>query len=109
MAVTDEEVLADWKEFFNTGTNWKDLTPDKSFAEYKQITDKQHLSKAKSMPIHFLKASGKGFFVEREGYALAVREELTEIVKKDAFRRQMKDILDYRTMEYYRRRYAEEA
>lgn len=40
---------------------------------------------------------------------LAVREELTQIVQKDAFRRQMKDILDYRTMEYYRRRYAEEA
>lgn len=109
MAVTDEEVLAGWKEFFNTGTNWKDLIPEKSYADYKQMTDKQHLSKAKSMPIHFLKASGKGFFVEREGYALAIREELAEIVQNNAFKRQMKDILEYRTMAYYRRRYAGES
>ena len=61
------------------------------------------------MPIHFLKASGKGFFVEREGYALAIREELAEIVQNDAFKRQMKDVLEYRTMAYYRRRYAGEA
>lgn len=73
------------------------------------MTDKQHLSKAKSMPIHYLMASGKGFFVEREGYALAIREEFTGIVQKDVFRRQMKDILNYRTMEYYRRRYAGES
>lgn len=109
MAVTDEDVLTSWKEFFNTGTNWKDLMSDMSYADYQKITDRQHLSKAKSMPIKFLKASGKGFFVDREGYALAIREELSEIVKTRAFGEQMKDILEYRTMEYYRRRYAGEA
>lgn len=109
MAVTDEEVLESWKEFFNTGINWKDLSSDLSYAEYKKMTDKQHLGKAKSMPIKYLKASGKGFFMEREGYALAIREELAEVVGQAAFKRQMKDILEYRTMEYYRRRYAGEA
>lgn len=108
MAVTDEEVLESWKEFFNTGTNWKDLSADISYADYKKMTDKQHLGKAKSMPINYLKASGKGFFMEREGYALAIREELTEVAGQAAFKRHMKDILDYRTMEYYRRRYAGE-
>ena len=48
---------------------------------------------------------GKGFFIDKEGYALAIREELADIVEKKAFRLQMKDILEYRTMEYYRRRY----
>ena len=70
------------------------------------MTDKQHLSKAKSMPVKFLKASGKGFFIEKEGYALALREELGEVIGNEAFKKHMKDILDYRTMEYYRRRYA---
>lgn len=105
LAVTEDEVLESWKEFFNIGTNWKDLMTNVSYAEYQRITDKQHLSKAKSMPIKFLKASGKGFFIEKEGYALAIREELAEIMRSEAFKRQMKDILDYRTMEYYRRRY----
>lgn len=60
---------------------------------------------AKSMPIHFLKASGKGFFVDREGFALALREDLQDCIRNQALERHMKDILDYRTMEYYRRRY----
>ena len=107
LVVTDDEVLESWKEFFNTGTNWKDLVTDVSYSEYRKITDRQHLSKAKSMPIKFLKASGKGFFIDRDGYALAIREELAGIAENEAFRQQMKDILEYRTMEYYRRRYTD--
>jgi hypothetical protein len=106
LAVTDDEVLAAWKKFFDDGTNWKDFAGDISYAEYKAMTDKQHLSKAKSMPIKFLKASGKGFFVEKDGYALAIRDDLGAVVGNEAFKRHMKDILEYRTMEYYRRRYA---
>ena len=107
LAVTDDEVLESWKKFFNRGTNWKDFPNVVSYEEYQKITDKQHLSKAKNMPIKFLKASGKGFFVDKEGYALAIRDELADIIELDAFRAQMKDIIEYRTMGYYRRRYVE--
>lgn len=107
LAVTDDEVLESWKKFFNHGTNWRDFPNVVSYAEYQKITDKQHLIKAKNMPIKFLKASGKGFFVDKEDYALAIREELADVIKLDAFKMQMKDIIEYRTMEYYRRRYVE--
>lgn len=107
LAVTDDEVLESWKKFFNYGTNWRDFPNVVSYAEYQKITDKQHLSKAKNMPIKFLKASGKGFFVDKKDYALAIREELADVIKLDAFKMQMKDIIEYRTMEYYRRRYVE--
>ncbi len=107
LAVTDEEVLFSWKRFFSTGTNWKDLENVTSFEDYKMITDQKHLSKAKTMPIHFLKKSGKEFFVEREGYALGLRMELKDVIQEKAFRKHMKDIIEYRTMEYYRRRYME--
>ena len=60
LAVTDAEVVENWKKFFDRGTNWKDFPKVTSYEEYRKITDKQHLSKAKSMPIKFLKASGKG-------------------------------------------------
>ncbi len=80
------------------------------YADYKAMTDKQHLSKAKkSMPIKFLKASEKGFFIEKDGYAIAIRDDLEEIIRNDAFKKHMKDILEYRTMDYYRRRYEEKA
>ncbi len=108
LAVTDDEMLDAWKKFFDNGTNWKDFAADISYTDYKAMTDRQHLSKAKSMPIKFLKASGKGFFIEKEDYALAIRSDLREIIHKEAFKKHMKDILEYRTMEYYRRRYAGE-
>ena len=105
MEVTDEEILKSWKEFFNYGTNWKDFPNVVSYKEYQKITDKQHLSKAKTMPIKFLKSSGKGFFVDKDGYALALREELRDVIGFEAFKDQMKDIIEYRVMDYYRRRY----
>ena len=105
LAVKDEDVLVAWKTFFDNGTNWKDFAADISYTDYKAMTDKQHLSKAKSMPIKFLKASGKGFFIEKDGYAIAIRDDLEEIIRNDAFKKHMKDILEYRTMDYYRRRY----
>ena len=69
------------------------------------MTDKEQLSKAKRMPIRFLKASGKGFFVEKDGYALALRDEIGEDVGNMAFGEQMWDVLGYRSLDYYRRRY----
>lgn len=107
MAVTEEDILKSWKEFFGNGTNWKDFPGVTSVEEYKSITDKQHISKAKTMPVKFLKASGKGFFIDKEGYAIAIRDDLKEIVATDIFKEHMKDIIEYRTMEYYRRRYVE--
>ena len=106
LAVKEKEVLEAWKKFFDHGTNWKDFAEDISYADYKAMTDKQHLNKAKNMPIKFLKASGKGFFIEKEEYALAIRKDLEGIIVNEAFKKHMKDILEYRTMEYYRRRYA---
>ena len=37
------------------------------------------------MPIKFLKASGKGFFIDKAGYALGIRDELADVIKVDAF------------------------
>ena len=107
LEVTDEDILKSWKSFFDTGTNWKDFSADITYESYKNMTDKQHLSKAKTMPIRFLKSSGKTFFIEKEGYAIAVREDLRDCIDNRALSDHMKDILDYRTMEYYRRRYKE--
>ena len=108
LEVTEDQVLACWKEFFDRNKNWRDFSDDITYEQYKNMTDKQHLAKAKTMPIKFLKASGKGFFIEKEGYALAIREELRTVIKNDAFHNHMNDILEYRTMDYYRRRYEEE-
>ena len=107
MALTEEDILAAWKDFFGAGTNWKDLKPDGNHQDYLQITDKEHLRNIMNNPVHFLLRSGQGFFVEKEGYAIALNDDLKEVIKSDAFRAQMGDIISYRTMDYYQRRYRE--
>lgn len=107
MAVTEEDLLASWKEFFGNGTNWKDLDRGLTYEKYRAISDKDHVRKILQMPVHFLQESGKGFFVQKEGYALTLREELEQAIHDPVFVGHVKDVIDYRTMDYYQRRYAE--
>ena len=46
-------------------------------------------------------------FVEKEGYAIAVRDDLKEVFRNLTFQKNYRDIIAYRTVDYYRRRYAE--
>ena len=105
--VSEEELLDSWKEFFSTGTNWKDLDRGITYEKYCSISDKEHIKKMLQMPVHFLQESGKGFFVKKEGTALALKEDLTDVILQPAFGEQMKDVIEYRAMDYYRRRYEE--
>lgn len=85
--------MESWRELFNTGTNWKDFAVDLFYSNYKSMTYEQHLGKAKSMLVRFLKAYGKGFFVEKAGFDLAIREEMEDVIGDAVLGRQMKDIL----------------
>ena len=107
MTVSEEQLLASWKEFFSTGTNWKDLDTGITYEKYQAISDKDHVKKILQMPVHFLQESGKGFFVTQDGAALALREDLQDVIRMPVFAQQMKDVIEYRTMDYYQRRYRE--
>ena len=69
------------------------------------IPDSEHIRKIMKMPVHFLLKSGKGFFVQKEGMALALREELSEVAENPVFVEEIKDVIEYRAMDYYQRRY----
>ena len=45
MEVSEKQLLSSWKEFFSTGTNWKDLDKNMTLQKYKDISDKDHLRK----------------------------------------------------------------
>lgn len=105
MEVTEQQLLASWKEFFSTGTNWKDLDKDMTYEKYMAISDKEHINKILKMPVHFLQLSGSGFFVRRDGCALVLSEKLQDVIDNPVFVDQMRDVIRYRTMDYYQRRY----
>lgn len=54
-----------------------------------------------------MQESGKGFFVTQDGAALALREDLRDVIRMPVFAQQMKDVIEYRMMDYYQRRYRE--
>jgi superfamily II DNA or RNA helicase/HKD family nuclease len=107
MEVSEKQLLSSWKEFFSTGTNWKDLDKNMTLQKYKDISDKDHFKKILAMPVHFLLESGKGFFVRNDEMVLGLREELRPLIDNPVMTQQMKDVIDYRTMDYYQRRYRE--
>ena len=105
MQVTEDQILAAWKRFFNTGTNWRDLDKNMTYEKYIAISDQEHIKKIMQMPVHFLQESGKGFFIQREGSALALCDELKDVIHDECFAIHMKDVIDFRVMDYYKRRY----
>lgn len=105
MEVTEQQLLASWKEFFSTGTNWKDLDKNMTYEKYMAISDKEHINKILKMPVNYLQLSGNGFFVKRDGCALALSEKLQDVIDNQVFVDQMRDVIEYRTMDYYQRRY----
>lgn len=107
MEVSEKQLLSSWKKFFSTGTNWKDLDKSMTLQKYNDISDKDHLKKILAMPVHFLLKSGKGFFIKDDDVILGLREELRPLIDNPVMIQQMKDVIDYRTMDYYQRRYRE--
>ena len=107
--VHEDELLESWKEFFDTGTNWKDLEKDITYDKYKSISDKSHIKKIIQMPIRYLEASGKGFFIKKEGSILALCDELKDISQTQTFIEQMYDAIYYRVLDYYYKRYNDQS
>lgn len=105
MAIDEGDVYQSYKEFYDTGINWKDLAKDKSSRGYKDWTKEHYIKEARKNPVKFLMKSGNGFFVEKSGYVLALNDQLQQVVKLPEFVKHVKDIIDYRTMDYYKRRY----
>ena len=104
MEITEDQALEAWKCFFDHGTNWKDCKKGISYEQYKDITNKQHRAKIRTMPIKHL--VGK-IFQLKTGYALSIREDMKPFVHNAAFIKQFDDVITYRALDYYRRRYAE--
>ena len=105
MEVTEQDILEKWKEFFSTGTNWKDLESEITYEKYQAISDKEHIKKILAMPVKYLQDSGKEIFRKKGGAALALKEELSGVVNNPIFVEQVRDAINYRIIDYCQRRY----
>ena len=104
-AVTEEQLLLKWKEFFAKNRNWKDLPKIESYQDFLKITDKVHMDNIKKNPVNFLKQSAPDFFVTNDSALIALSDGLVPYLKNLFFAEQVKDIVDYRTIHYYSKKY----
>ena len=105
MAITDDDVYQSFKEFYAYKSNGVDMIQHKKTRNYESWDKKKYVSLAKNNPIHFLKKSSGEFFQDREGYALALNENLAEFIHLDSFKNHFKDIIEYKTISYYKYRF----
>lgn len=107
MTITDDEVYKSMKEFYEYKSNGVDMLKDNSSKDYQNWGKKQYLSLAKRNPIKFLNKTHGEFFIKKEGYALALSDDLKDYIHLESFIEHFKDIIEYRTISYYKSRYEE--
>ncbi|WP_363012178.1 hypothetical protein [uncultured Methanobrevibacter sp.] len=104
-AITEEDVYECMFKFYNYKFNGVDMLKDKSSSDYKSWGKKEYIALAKKNPIKFLKISNSEYFVDKEGYILGLNDKLNEYSDLDLFKSHFKDIIEYKTISYYKFKY----
>lgn len=105
MEITDDDVYREMSKFYNNASNGVDMLKDKTTKNYKSWDKRQYVSLAKRNPIKFLNKSSGEFFVTKENCALALCDELEDYIHLETFKQHFKDIIDYKTLYYYKTRF----
>ena len=104
MEITDDDVYNSMYEYYNHASNGVDMLKDKKTKNYKSWSKKEYLHLAYTNPIHFLNKSAGEFFIFKDDCALALCDELKSYIHLETFKQHFKDIIDYRTLYYYKTR-----
>ena len=105
LGITEEDVYGAMEEFYSHGSNGVDMLKDKRTSTYKTWSKKEYVKLAKDNPIKFLKQSSSDFFVEKEGYLLALSEDMAPFIELESFKQHFYDIVELRVLNYYKDRF----
>ncbi len=103
MKVDEDDLFHSFKTFYANKSNTMDLIKDKSTSGYLSWGKKEYVSLARHNPMKFLMQSASQFFYE-EGELFCLTPELEEFITNREFIRHFKDIIDYRTIRFYKER-----
>lgn len=105
MEITDDDVYKSMHNFYSNPTNGVDMLKDKKTRNYRKWGEKQYVSLAKNNPIKFLNKSAGEFFIKKDRCALALSDDLKEFVNLETFKQHFNDIIEYRTLYYYKTKF----
>lgn len=108
MEITDDDVYMSMHEFYSNPSNGADMLKDNTSRNYKTWTSDDYVKLAYKNPIKFLNKTHGEFFIKKEGCALALNDDLKDYINLESFIRHFKDIIEYRTITYYKSRFEKE-
>ncbi|HCW52482.1 MAG TPA: hypothetical protein DG753_01790 [Clostridium sp.] len=101
IAVDEDDIYEAFYEFYSRASNKVDMFRDKSTSNFEKWNKDDYVKLAKKNPVKFLLKSESQCFKEKEGYVLALHDEMKEIIENKAFKEHMIDALECRTKRYY--------
>ena len=105
--ITEDDVYKSMKEFYEYKSNAVDMLKDDSSKDFRNWGKKEYVALARRNPVKFLKKTHGEFFKPKEGYVLSLSDELKDFIHLESFKNHYKDIIEYRTLYYYKTRYEE--
>lgn len=105
MEISDEDVYKSMYEFYSNSSNGVDMLKDNTSKNYKSWDSREYIRLAHRNPIKFLSKTHTEFFIKKEGCALALSDDLRDFIKLESFIEHFRDIIEYRTITYYKTRF----
>ena len=105
MEISDDDIYKSFYDFYRKGSNKVDMLKDKGTSRFETWDKKKYVSLAKNNPIKFLLKTHGDFFKEKDGCLMALQDDLKEIISNEAFKKHMKDAIDFRVESYYKNRF----
>ena len=105
MEISEDDIYKSFYNFYRKGSNKVDMLKDKGTREFENWDKKKYVSLANNNPIKFLLKTHGEFFKEKEQCLIALQDDLKDIISNEAFKKHMKDSIDFRVESYYKNRF----
>lgn len=105
MEISEDDIYKSFYNFYRKGSNKVDMLKDKGTREFENWDKKKYVSLANNNPIKFLLKTHGEFFKEKEQCLIALQDDLKDIISNEAFKKHMKDAIDFRVESYYKNRF----
>ena len=105
MEISEDDIYKSFYNFYRKGSNKVYMLKDKGTREFETWDKKKYVSLANNNPIKFLLKTHGEFFKEKEQCLIALQDDLKDIISNEAFKKHMKDSIDFRVESYYKNRF----
>ena len=99
--IDNNDIYESFEAFFNKGSNKVDVL--KEYPNFHNWVKKDYIDRSKQ-PINALSKTHSEFFIKKDG-AIFLNKDLEKYYSNDLFIKHFKDVIEFRTKEYYKNRF----